>query len=295
MVGVSTLLYLLCLGSVQAGKLLVIPADGSHWTGMKPLVEELGRRGNQVVVVIPEASLSMGPSEHTTTLTYPVPYTKAQMKERVASNLEALFSVDTSTDTAKFVGFFFTLQMLQNLTVKNAESLLYHEDLMVKLKDLEFDALLTDPFEPMGVIMGEYLSIPSIYMQVNLPCGVDSIASQCPSPPSYVPQRYTFYTEVMSFWERSVNLVRTILQPAACRRLYTRADEIASRFLQREASVVEIMSRAAIWLMRLDFAFEFSRPLMPNMITIGGMSAVKPKPLAQVSFKQFNDAANEFI
>ena len=73
------LLCLCCLGSVQAGKLLVIPADGSHWTGMKPLVEELGRRGNQVVVVIPEESLSLGPSEHTTTLTYPVPYTQAQL------------------------------------------------------------------------------------------------------------------------------------------------------------------------------------------------------------------------
>ncbi|XP_022535780.2 UDP-glucuronosyltransferase 1A1 isoform X10 [Astyanax mexicanus] len=281
MVGVSTLLYLLCLGSVQAGKLLVIPADGSHWTGMKPLVEELGRRGNQVVVVIPEASLSMGPSEHTTTLTYPVPYTKAQMKERVASNLEALFSVDTSTDTAKFVGFFFTLQMLQNLTVKNAESLLYHKDLMVKLKDLEFDALLTDTFEPLGTIVAEYLNVPLIYLQGNHPCDVDLLAAQCPGPASYVPRQMTHFTDQMSFWQRSVNTVRALLHPAACRYLHTQADKIASKFLQREITTVEMMSRAAIWLMANDFTIEFPRPLMPNMVPIGVISHNNPKPLSE--------------
>ncbi|XP_022535781.1 UDP-glucuronosyltransferase 1A5 isoform X11 [Astyanax mexicanus] len=272
---------LLCLSPSQAGKLLVMPTDGSHWIGMKPVVEELGRRGHEVVVVIPEVGMAVGSSKNTKTITYPVPYTKAEMEEGFTASVHEILNHNVVTDLEKVWNFINILDLLNDVAVRNLESMLFNKELVQKLEDWKFDALLTDPFEPMGVIMGEYLSIPSVYMQVNLPCGVDSIASQCPSPPSYVPQRYTFYTEVMSFWERSVNLVRITLQPLACRRLYTRADEIASRFLQREASVVEIMSRAAIWLMRLDFAFEFSRPLMPNMITIGGMSAVKPKPLAQ--------------
>ncbi len=60
MAGVWLFLSLYVLDLAQAGKLLVIPSDGSHWLGMKPVVVELGRRGNQVVVVIPEASLNMG-------------------------------------------------------------------------------------------------------------------------------------------------------------------------------------------------------------------------------------------
>lgn len=99
------LLCLSCLGSAKAGKLLVVPSDGSHWTGMRPLVEELGRRGNQVVVVIPEASLSMGPSQHTTTLTYPVPYTKTQLQEQVNAGVTTLTSTDLSTDLARFLEF----------------------------------------------------------------------------------------------------------------------------------------------------------------------------------------------
>ncbi|XP_037395190.1 UDP-glucuronosyltransferase 1A1-like isoform X5 [Pygocentrus nattereri] len=292
MSGLRSLLCLFWLGSVQAGKLLVIPADGSHWTGMKPLVEELGRRGNQVVVVIPEESLSLGPSEHTTTLRFPVPYTKAQIQELLSSGIEDIVKIDTSTDLSRFFFFVFSLDFLKTFTLKNAESLLNNEELMKTLKDWDFDAILTDPFEPLGVIVGEFLNIPSIYMQVNHPCGVDFLASQCPSPASYAPQKFTHYSDRMNFWQRTVNMVRALLQPRACRLLFSHADEIASRLLQRETSMMEIMSRADLWLVRSDFAFEFPRPVMPNMVMIGGLSHSKIHALAQ-DLEEFVNGSGE--
>ena len=41
MAGVQFLLGLFCLSLAQAGKLLVVPTDGSHWIGIKLGVEEL--------------------------------------------------------------------------------------------------------------------------------------------------------------------------------------------------------------------------------------------------------------
>ncbi|XP_056610193.1 UDP-glucuronosyltransferase 1A5-like isoform X5 [Triplophysa dalaica] len=259
---------------------------------MKPIVEELGRRGNQVVVVIPEASLTMGPSEHTTTLTYPVPYTKAEIEGNMAEELDTILSIDMSSDLAKFQGYLFSLNILQTLTTRSAESLLFNEDLMKKLKDYNFDAILTDPFEPVGVIVGEHLSVPAIYMQINHPCGVDTLATQCPTPASYVPQIFTQFTDRMSLWQRSVNAVRSLLQPMTCRYLFTHADEIASRVLQRKTSVVNIMTRAALWFMRFDFATEFPRPLMPNMVMIGATVNQKLKPLSQ-ELEEFVNGSGE--
>ncbi|KAL2081503.1 hypothetical protein ACEWY4_023356 [Coilia grayii] len=152
------LVALLCLGSAQGGKLLVIPADGSHWTGMKPLVEELGRRGNQVVVVIPEASLSMGPSEHTTTLTFPVPYTKESMTKNLEENLGKFMEIDVSSTAAKAMNYWITMVMLSNVTMITCKSMLYDKVLMQTLP-YDFDALLTDPFWPVGVIAGASLDI----------------------------------------------------------------------------------------------------------------------------------------
>ncbi|XP_048095708.1 UDP-glucuronosyltransferase 1A5-like isoform X2 [Alosa alosa] len=275
------LIALFCVGSAQGGKLLVIPADGSHWTGMKPLVEELGRRGNQVVVVIPEASLSMGPSEHTTTLTFPVPYTKESMKKDLQQQLNHMMKTDVSTTMAKLQHYWTTMVMLSNYTMITCESMLYNKELMQTLRDYDFDALLTDPFWPVGIITGAYLDIPSIYMQVNLPCALDIIATRCPSPVSFVPLRYSHFSNRMSLWQRTVNLLRSLLVPAACSRLYIYADKVASDVLQRETSIVELASNAALWLVRSDFTFEFPMPLMPNMIMIGGLKAQKPKPLPQ--------------
>ncbi|KAL2081504.1 hypothetical protein ACEWY4_023357 [Coilia grayii] len=277
------LVALLCLGSAQGGKLLVIPADGSHWTGMKPLVEELGRRGNQVVVVIPEASLSMGPSEHTTTLTFPVPYTKESLTQGLGEKLFHLLTTDVSTTVARLKNYWNTMVSLSNITMQTCESLLYNKALMQTLRDYDFDALLTDPFWPAGVIAGAHLDITSIYIHGFLPCPLDTIATRCPSPVSYAPVRYTHYSHHMSLWERAVNLLMSWLEPAGCSRMYIYTDKVASDILQRNTSIVELASNAALWLMCFDFTFDFPKPLMPNMIMVGGMNARKPKPLPQVN------------
>ncbi|XP_062391023.1 UDP-glucuronosyltransferase 1-6-like [Sardina pilchardus] len=280
---IALLISLLCLGSAQGGKLLVIPLDGSPWRGMKLLVEELGRRGHQVVVVIPEVTHSLGPSENTTTLTFPVPYTQEIFDTGLDEDTLQLMNTDVSTAVAKFrnYNYWSTLDTLSGFTIMTCESMLYNKELMQTLRDYEFDALLTDPFWPVGVIIGNYLDIPSVYMSGPYPCPLDIISTRCPHPVSYLPLRYTHYSNRMSLWERTVNLLRSVLEPAACSRLYAHADKMASDFLQKDTSIVELASNAALWLVRFDFTYEFPMPLMPNMVMIGGMKAGKPKPLPQ--------------
>ncbi|XP_063069610.1 UDP-glucuronosyltransferase-like isoform X8 [Engraulis encrasicolus] len=276
------LVALLCLvGSAQGGKLLVIPADGSHWTGMKPLVEELGRRGNQVVVVIPEASLSMGPSDHTTTLTFPVPFSKESMTKGLDKNLQHLLATDVSTTLARLRNYWSEMAMLSNYTMITCKSMLYNKELMQTLRGHDFDALLTDPFWPVGVIAGAYLNLPTVYLHGFLPCPLDIISTRCPSPASYMPRYATQYSHHMSFWQRAVNLMWSWLEPAGCDRIHLYADEVASDFLQRNTSIVELASNAALWLMISDFVFEFPKPLLPNMIMVGGIRHGEPKPLPQ--------------
>ncbi|XP_062389545.1 UDP-glucuronosyltransferase 1A5-like [Sardina pilchardus] len=279
------LIALLCLGSAQGGKLLVIPTDGSPWRGIKLLVEELGRRGHQVVVVIPEVSLSLGPSENTTTLTFPVPYSQESFDKEFDEDLLQLTNTDVSTDVARFRNYWDTLDMLSDYIMMACESMLYNKQLMQTLRDYEFDALLIDPFWPVGIIVGNYLDIPSVYMSGPYPCPLDIISTRCPHPVSYLPLRYTHYSNRMTLWERTVNLLRSLLEPAACSRLYVHADKMASDFLQRDTSIVELASNAALWLVRFDFTYEFPMPLMPNMVMIGGIMPTKPKPLPQVCLR----------
>ncbi|NXI06481.1 UD15 glucuronosyltransferase, partial [Pachycephala philippinensis] len=46
-----------------AGKLLVVPMEGSHWLSMKKVVIELSKRGHEIVVVAPDNTILIDSSD----------------------------------------------------------------------------------------------------------------------------------------------------------------------------------------------------------------------------------------
>ncbi|GAA6067496.1 UDP-glucuronosyltransferase 1A5-like isoform X2 [Tachysurus ichikawai] len=74
-----------------------------------------------------------------------------------------------------------------------------------------------------------------------------------------------------------------LLEPVMCKILYWWFDDVASRFLQRSISMTEILSTAAVWLLRYDFTLEFPKPLAPNTVLIAGLNCAVTKPLDPVS------------
>ncbi|NWR53794.1 UD11 glucuronosyltransferase, partial [Regulus satrapa] len=46
-----------------AGKLLVIPMEGSHWLSMKKVLVELSKRGHEIVVVAPDNRMLIDSSD----------------------------------------------------------------------------------------------------------------------------------------------------------------------------------------------------------------------------------------
>lgn len=53
------------------------------------------------------------------------------------------------------------------------------------------------------------------------------------------------------------------------------------------SSVEELQQRTAIMFVNTDNAIDFSEPLQPNMIQVGGLQIVDAKPLPQVRFSIF--------
>lgn len=45
----------------------------------------------------------------------------------------------------------------------------------------------------------------------------------------------------------------------------------------------KLLSNVSVWLMRLDFVLDYPRPLMPNLVVIGGINCAQKKSLSQVS------------
>ncbi|KFW02529.1 UDP-glucuronosyltransferase 1-1, partial [Fulmarus glacialis] len=137
--------------------------------------------------------------------------------------------------------------------------------------------VLTDPVLPCGQILAEHLSVPSVFFLRGAPCGLDFEATQCPSPPSYVPRVFAVLTDRMNFLQRVKNLIFDIPNYFLCDCVFQPYAKLASEFLQRHVTVLDLLRQASIWLMRLDFTLDYPRPLMPNIIAIGGVNCVHKK------------------
>lgn len=269
------------LGLVQGGKVLVMPVDGSHWLSMKILVKELSHRGHDVMVLVPETSLLIKGSESYKTKIYQVPYTKSELDGKFDQLKDGVFS-----KAPGITELFVNVEMLVNFTtlqVKGCESLLNNQPLMTELREGGFEIMLTDPFLPCGSILAHMFSIPAVYFMHGLPCQLDMKANQCPSPPSYVPVFFSDNTDKMTFPQRVRNMIMSMVEFYMCKVIYRHFDELVSRTFEDVKTYKDLISHGAVWLLRSDFTLEWPKPIMPNMVFIGGINCAKKAPLPAVS------------
>ncbi|KFQ20506.1 UDP-glucuronosyltransferase 1-1, partial [Merops nubicus] len=137
--------------------------------------------------------------------------------------------------------------------------------------------IFTDPIMMCGPIIAEHLSVPSVYFLRGFSCGFDLEATRCPQPPSYVPRLFINNSDSMTFAQRVKNMLVWLLESVYCKPIFAPFEELASEILQKKVTTVELLSRASVWLMRYDFVFEFPRPVMPNMVFIGGIHCHQKK------------------
>ncbi|XP_027318084.3 UDP-glucuronosyltransferase 1A1 isoform X1 [Anas platyrhynchos] len=288
-VTVTLVLLLSVLGLAAGGKVLALPVGGSHWLSMREALEGLKAKGHEVVVAAPEINLHIKPTDNFTMKMYPVPFTQEEMDKDFHAFLKGGFEEGSFLE--RFVRTYQRMKRLSDFAFISCEHLLYNKELMRYLEESKFDVVFTDPVIPCGPIVAEHLSVPSVYFLRGIPCGIDFEATQCPNPPSYVPRVFTEHTDHMSFLQRVKNLVFDVQNFFLCDFMYKPYSKLASEFLQRDVDVLDLLRKASVWLLRLDFVLDYPRPLMPNIILIGGVNCAH-KELPQ-EFEAIVNASGE--
>lgn len=96
----------------------------------------------------------------------------------------------------------------------------------------------------------------------------------------------------MTFFQRVKNMLYAPGLKYICQVVYTPFARMASELLQREVSLGEILASGSVWLFRGDFVMDYPRPIMPNMVFIGGINCANRKPLSQ-EFEAYVNASGE--
>ncbi|NXP50196.1 UD11 glucuronosyltransferase, partial [Heliornis fulica] len=268
-----------CLSPAAAGKLLVIPMEGSHWLSMKEVLTELSKRGHEIAVIAPESKMMIDSSVIYELKTYPVPFKKEEMEELMHSLSMNAFSEEPFL--TRFFNIWNNFRKSSAFFQASCSSLLYNKEMMKYIEESQFDVVFTDPLTPCGQIIALHFSIPTVFFLRGIPCAMDNHAAQSPDPPSYVPRMFSLNTDHMTFPQRVKNFLITISESFTCTMIFSPFESLASDFLQKPMTITQLLSHGSIWLKRLDFVFDYPMPVMPNMIFIGGINCGEKKPLSQ--------------
>ncbi|XP_028732130.1 UDP-glucuronosyltransferase 1A9 isoform X1 [Peromyscus leucopus] len=280
---------LLASGFAQAGRLLVVPMDGSHWFTMQSVVEKLIHRGHEVVVVVPEVSWQLGKSLNLTVKTYSTSHTLEDLNRVFKYFSDSQWKNPEHRWLSLITG---SGKVFFDLIASHCRSLFNDKKLMEYLKESSFDAVFLDPFEVCGLTVAKYLSLPSVVFSRYFFCHHLEVGNQCPSPLSYVPRLFSKLADTMTFTERVSNLVFYMEEHAFCSYFFKTATDIASEVLQIPVTMDDLFSQVSIWLLRTDFVLDFARPVMPNMVFIGGINCQQRKPLLK-EFEAYVNASGE--
>lgn len=129
--------------------MLVWPMEFSHWLNLKTILDELLKKGHEVMVLRPSASLSYE-VDNTSAIefeTYPTSYSLSELEEIFWESLKKYIY---ELPKQSFWGYFLMLQEMVWVDSKYFESLckdvVFNKELMTKLQKSRFDVIdLTCP------------------------------------------------------------------------------------------------------------------------------------------------------
>lgn len=239
------LLLLWALPWAEGAKVLVFPMEGSQWLSMKDVIRELHARGHQIVVLAPDVTLYIKGEDFFTLQSYPFPYTQEEYQQNILGNTKKAFE-------AHFVKMVFetmaAIRKFSELYANSCAVLLHNETLIQQLNSSSFNVVLMDPVFPCGAVLAKYLQIPAVFFLCSIPCDIDYESTQCPNPSSYVPRLLTRLSDHMSFLQRVKNTLYPLALKYICHISFTPYESLTSELLQKELSLVEVLSHASMWL-----------------------------------------------
>ncbi|KAL0963211.1 hypothetical protein UPYG_G00351180 [Umbra pygmaea] len=287
LLGLWAALLLLCgCQDTQAGNLLVVPGEFSHWLNMRVILDQLTERSHNVTVLVATASPSINFSrpERYRFLVYNVPFDR---QDWISINDDFIkFLMYESQNASMLQIGLWVWDMMQKINVIQlniCDALLWDHKLLETLRQLNFDALLSDPMLICTDLLADVLHLPLVFsMRFSFGMSMERLCGQMPAPPSYVPAATLGYTDKMTFFQRVHNFVMyTVYDMFLYVYSRTTVDQYYSEIKGTPTTFCEIMGKADIWLIRTYWDFEYPRPLLPNFKFVGGLHCKPAKPLPE--------------
>jgi glucuronosyltransferase len=185
--------------------------------------------------------------------------------------------------------FYQQMQFYWDIGIKLCDLFIQDETFqeLINSKGKEFDIIITSALLNDCVFGISYiLDIPIIKM---CPFGgmkwMDEWVGNL-APYSYLPQLFSDYSDRMNFWQRTFNTISEMYIKLG-RKFYVipQHEAILRKYLNSSKfpSISVLEKSTSLLLINQHFSTWYPRPLMPNMVEVGGIHINPPKKLNAVS------------
>ncbi|XP_021957851.1 UDP-glucuronosyltransferase 2B4 isoform X2 [Folsomia candida] len=242
-----------------ASKILFLSpvATKSHKNVFDPLIDALATRGHELTVISPMKT-SKVPS----------------VKEIVPVNLEGVMGTMKDAFELRQAGPLSFLTSINFTTIEFTCNTMYEmEEVKWIMKHEKFDLIILN-----GMICqcayGLVAHFKAPYMLVTtMPASAHLASSQGHRfPPSFVPEPYLPLSQKMTFLERGLNLAVSSFIPVLGRYYYNpRMEAMYRKYVPSAPGVTETDRDASMILMNSHYSLTYPRPLLPNVVEVGGM------------------------
>lgn len=268
-------MFLLCfkIENSQSAKILSFSfmSSKSHKITYEPLLRELARKGHQVTVLSPLASKNE-------TNFVNIPSVDA---EQVFKNAPNFFEMK-QTMSPIVVALFNPFLMMMGLMTPVC-NIGYELPIIKQVLEEKWDLIFFTPLfnECLYGLIHKLNTTTVIYTQVGVPTWIaDNFGS--PNPPSHVSSMLVGFEERMTFGERMFNVFRSVMDWAVMNWLYYPKMESIYRAALNDPNIPgikEIERNSSIVLMNSQISFSSPRPYLPDMIEVGGLHLLPPRPV----------------
>ncbi|XP_063045048.1 UDP-glucuronosyltransferase 2A2-like [Engraulis encrasicolus] len=252
---------------------------------MDILIRALYSKGHSIIVLRNTKSWYIkGESSYYDSIT--IPTVQGHDKERVKGLISKIMAIEREGDSAMSsismqLSIFSARRNMHSTTCQVLSTMFEDKALMQRLNESQFDLVLADPGYGDGIILAHYLKVPLVY-NARFILSEEGHFFLAPSPVSYIPIMRSGLSDKMTFFERMKNMLFYIT--AQFQRSYIIGplyQAVCDKYFEEKLDIYELVQAADIWLMRVDFVFEFPRPTMPNVVYMGGFQCKPAKPLPQ--------------
>ncbi|XP_072014290.1 UDP-glucuronosyltransferase 2C1-like [Amphiura filiformis] len=272
------------VGTVKADNYLAVLmlAKGSHLLATEAVLQALTDRGHNVSLLIPPVLPEHSHEEVTknTNVTVINTFTSPTVMKEIAEiprHIDTMVASGMKGDKKEEL---FKKMKISTIFDAVCESFLSNATFMNVLRRRKFDLMFADIISGCPILIAQSLQLKYTTLTTMILPHYHAAPHRSPINPSYIPVLTTGYSHRMNFAQRLTNALLSTFMTLVYVSATRNNDILKEKYgIMPEISTYNSLGKAEIWFINSHFALEYPRPLVPNAVLVGGLTAKPSKHL----------------